>query len=383
MNIKKKILVVAPDFIYPANHGGRVDILNRILALVKLGYTVDLLYTSYIKADEIDEEYLKQRGIRAVIWSKRVKNIFSWFQLKSFQYGSRNKLSKVSLVNSYDFIILEADFVGSVLKNQRISSNRIFLRMHNDEVKYLNNQVYLVNNVAKKIFYKVESLLVRWQRSKIYNSVSEILCISFDEYIQFSRKYKNCCFLPSHIENQNMITVVDYCNRENIVLFVGNLVNPYNIDAIKWYLENVHKKISSEVSSYRLIIAGSTFSSDISWLEKLIDESITFIDSPLNLSEIYKKSAVFINPMRNGAGVKLKTLEAFANAIPVVSTVVGVEGIPACADKHFLLAQTDGDFVLSIVKLLQNRQFGFELLSNAQKFIDETYNESLLIKILD
>ncbi len=383
MNIKKKILIVAPDFIYPANHGGRVDILSRILVLIKLGHTVDLLYTSYIKADRLDEEYLRQQGVRSVIWSPRVKNIFSWFKLQSFQYVSRNNLSKVNLVDFYDFVILEADFVGAFLKNKRINFSKTFLRMHNDEVKYLNNQARLVDSVAKKIFYKIESFLVDLQRGIIYKGVNKILCISFDEYKIFSQIYPNCIFLPTHMENQYFVSKACYLKRDNIVLFVGNLVNPYNIDGIKWYLKNVHTLVSQQVSSYKLIIAGSVFNSDINWLKELIDANVIFIDSPPSLSSVYRKSAVFINPMRNGAGVKIKTLEAFANAIPVVSTEVGVEGIPAFPDTHFLLAQTEEDFAFSIVKLLQNRQFGFELLSNAQKIIDDTYNGSLLIKILE
>src|SRR5690242_3218534 len=38
----KKILIVASDFPYPPNHGARLDIWGRILALKQLGFAIDL-----------------------------------------------------------------------------------------------------------------------------------------------------------------------------------------------------------------------------------------------------------------------------------------------------------------------------------------------------
>ena len=48
-----RILVVCPDFVYPTNHGGRVDIWNRIKALNKLGVCVDIVCT--VKNQPLDE----------------------------------------------------------------------------------------------------------------------------------------------------------------------------------------------------------------------------------------------------------------------------------------------------------------------------------------
>ena len=50
---KTRILVVCPDFVYPPNHGGRVDIWNRIKALNKLGVCVDIVCT--VKNQPLDE----------------------------------------------------------------------------------------------------------------------------------------------------------------------------------------------------------------------------------------------------------------------------------------------------------------------------------------
>ena len=43
--IDKKVLLVASDFVYPPNHGDRVDIWNRILCLNKMGFKIDLVCT--------------------------------------------------------------------------------------------------------------------------------------------------------------------------------------------------------------------------------------------------------------------------------------------------------------------------------------------------
>ena len=48
----------------------------------------------------------------------------------------------------------------------------------------------------------------------------------------------------------------------------------------------------------------------------------------LELTAAYREARVAICPLRSGAGVKLKVVEAMHNCVPVVTTPVGVQGMP-------------------------------------------------------
>jgi glycosyltransferase involved in cell wall biosynthesis len=57
--------------------------------------------------------------------------------------------------------------------------------------------------------------------------------------------------------------------------------------------------------------------------------------------------------MRVGGGTRFKALEAMAAAKPIVSTSLGVEGIPVAHERELLLADTPAAFADSVLRLLQ------------------------------
>ena len=69
----KKVLLVTSDFVYPPNHGDRVDIWNRILCLKKMGFEIDLVCT--VKKQPLDE-YIKivKQYINKLFLVKRKNN---------------------------------------------------------------------------------------------------------------------------------------------------------------------------------------------------------------------------------------------------------------------------------------------------------------------
>ena len=51
-------------------------------------------------------------------------------------------------------------------------------------------------------------------------------------------------------------------------------------------------------------------------------------------------AGAYIIPLRVGGGTRIKAFEAMAMGLPVVSTGLGVEGLPITADEHYLQADT-------------------------------------------
>jgi glycosyltransferase involved in cell wall biosynthesis len=96
---------------------------------------------------------------------------------------------------------------------------------------------------------------------------------------------------------------------------------------------------------------------------------------PEDLTPFYRSSAVFVNPMQNGAGVKLKTIEAALRGLPVVSTKTGAEGIGLVKDVHYKCANTPSDFAAQVSDVLRNRKMAHEIVRNAQEFLLDQYDQ--------
>ena len=72
---------------------------------------------------------------------------------------------------------------------------------------------------------------------------------------------------------------------------------------------------------------------------------------PDAVAELARVRAAVV-PLLAGSGTRLKILEAWAAATPVVSTRVGAEGLPALDGENILLADTPADFGAALERLL-------------------------------
>ena len=80
---------------------------------------------------------------------------------------------------------------------------------------------------------------------------------------------------------------------------------------------------------------------------------------------------VYIIPLRIGGGTRIKAYEAMAMGKAVVSTTIGMEGLPVSHNKNVLLADTPESFAHSVLELLNNNSKRQELGSSARKFVEK------------
>lgn len=127
--------------------------------------------------------------------------------------------------------------------------------------------------------------------------------------------YKN---IPERIEK-------DFSKRKDI-LFVGGFSHTPNVDAVLWFGKNVFPKILEKCPDVVWHIVGSNAPDEV---KELIGEHVVlegFLTDE-ELGEFYRKSRMVVVPLRYGAGVKGKIVEAAYYQIPVVTTSIGGEGL--------------------------------------------------------
>ena len=124
------------------------------------------------------------------------------------------------------------------------------------------------------------------------------------------------------------------------LLFVGGFGHGPNADAVNWFLAEIMPRLIAEDARYTLMIAGSSPPQEIT---ELVGAGVQVLGPVTDgeLDELYARAGVAIAPLRFGAGVKGKVIEALAKGVPVVTTSVGVQGIPGA--ERFVLVGADPD----------------------------------------
>jgi len=121
------------------------------------------------------------------------------------------------------------------------------------------------------------------------------------------------------------------------LLFVAGFNHPPNIDAACWFVAEVLPLLEDAVGTVHLHIAGSNPNKAV---QELVSDNITVHGyvSDEALLDLYRTSHCAVVPLRFGAGVKGKVLEAIQYGVPLVTTSVGAEGIP---DAEAVMAVAD------------------------------------------
>jgi glycosyltransferase involved in cell wall biosynthesis len=136
------------------------------------------------------------------------------------------------------------------------------------------------------------------------------------------------------------------------IIFVGGFGHPPNEDAAVWFVNEVLPLIRADVPEAHLSIIGSNPTERV---RALNGEAIAWFANVTDaeLEAAYDRARVAVVPLRCGAGVKLKVVEALRTGVPLVTTPVGAQGLPGL----FQVVAVEDDaglFAAAVVGLLRD-----------------------------
>lgn len=134
------------------------------------------------------------------------------------------------------------------------------------------------------------------------------------------------------------------------ILFVAGFAHPPNEDGAVWFVSAVLPLVRQSVPEARLLIVGSNPTDRVRALAGGA-VSLHANVSDLALHGFYAAARVTVVPLRFGAGVKLKVVEALREGVPLVTTPVGAQG---CEDLDQVVAVRSeaNEFAEAVIRLL-------------------------------
>jgi len=136
------------------------------------------------------------------------------------------------------------------------------------------------------------------------------------------------------------------------VMFVAGFAHSPNVDAAKWFTREVWPVVRSAHPAARLMLVGSQPTAEVLALHAG-DVEVTGSVSDAELEELYRTARVAVVPLRFGAGVKGKTVEAMRWGLPAVTTPVGAQGLPHAEEVLSITARAD-EFAAAVLELLRD-----------------------------
>ena len=290
------------------------------------------------------------------------------------------------------------------LKENGDEINYIYLNRPHIASKYID---YIKNNTSSRLIYYGHDLhfLRKRREYELTGDLKEKRDSDYWKSVEFSMLYKAAVsYYPSNVEVEAIhkidpeiplkaITAYvyeeflenipeDFAKREGL-LFVGGFAHPPNADAVLWFAKEVFPYIRERIPGIRFYVVGSKVTEEIQALHS--EENGIIIKGFVTeeeLASLYASCRIVVAPLRYGAGVKGKIVEAIYNGAPIVTTSVGAEGIPG-VETVLEVADDPDDFAVKTAELYADKDRLLAMCRRTQTYIREHFSVDAAWKVIE
>ncbi|MCZ4064446.1 glycosyltransferase [Oxalobacter aliiformigenes] len=352
---RPKIILVIDDF-YPQydKHAGGRTIYQFIKAFLKMNMNVKFCP---LMAEDKEEPYyseLTQMGVE-IVESTIIKK---WIDNNPVEYIflSRPQVAMQFMTKSLVNRGIKVFYYGHDLHHLRMSRE--------SHVKG--------TNVQKEIdrMYRIEKTAINSCSMSFYPSIRE------KEYVEknIGPRVK---VVPPYIYDESQVFEHEKFEISSDLIFVGSSHGP-NKDGLLWFLREIFPIVLKKIPDIKLNVVGSEIDAEVnSYKSNNVVIKGGLSDS--ELSSLYSKVRVSIAPLRYGAGIKGKVIDAVFHGLPVVTTSIGAEGIPPC--DFISVSDNSVGFAELLIELYSSAE-KWEYSRLSQKaFIAENYSMEKVVDV--
>ncbi|MBU3005742.1 TIGR03087 family PEP-CTERM/XrtA system glycosyltransferase [Paraglaciecola arctica] len=385
-----KILILSHRVPFPPNKGEKIRTFHQIQHLSELGHQIHL-FSPFEDPAELAYfaalgEYLCQSVTATPLKNKAIRLLTGLIKGQSMSVANfydkslQQKFDQFLSDKSVDAIICSASsmaeyvFKSAVLNTLDAKPLLIMDFMDVDSDKW--GQYQQSSRFPMSWVYAREQKLLAHYERQIVKEFDACYLIAQAEVTLFNQKVIKSDKI--HVMGNGLDTSTFYPpkvkqpNPDPVFLFTGVMDYKPNEDAVIWFVNSCWPSIIGEHPNARFIIAGMNPSADIKQLAQ--DKGIEVTGFVEDILPYYHQADIFVAPFRLARGVQNKVLQAFACALPVISTPMGAEGILCQTGKDILIATTPEEFVTQANQLVAQPELAQSIGQSALQLIQSHYS---------
>ena len=211
----------------------------------------------------------------------------------------------------------------------------------------------------------------RWLLSDVAGRLDGVIVASqleADAYLTFAPRP-----LPVVIENAvGGLPARTWTPHEgDSLVFTGSITYQPNYDAVRFIRQQVLPLLAGRNIAMNAVVTGALPAGGPP--PELSSPRIHFTGRLPDLEETLLNAQIFVCPLFDGTGTRVKLLEAMAYGLPIISTRKGAEGLVVRDEHHLIFADTPAEFARAIVKLRNHPRLCRVLGRNARSLVADRY----------
>jgi len=354
---QKRILVI--DGMVPEHdkHAGAVTIRKYLELLVEMGFKVIFLPHDDCQKQPYTEQ-LQQLGIEVV-------------------YGDVPFVAWIKRFGPYlDYVWMARPDVSTNYINHVIEHSKAIVIYYTHDLHYLRElRRYELEGSPERL---LESNRLKAIEHRLFHAADIILTPSNAEnrIICDLVPGKRVLTIPAYFydtdEGSNG-SATPFHDRQGL-LFLGGFAHAPNVDAVKWFVQEIWPMVRSKLPQAIFYIAGSNVPEEVYQLES---DGVVILGHVADLEPLFARCRVFVAPLRYGAGVKGKIVTSLRYGLPVVTTPIGNEGMDLKNGHEILLADDAVSFARNVTTLYLDENLWYGLVQGGKACLGQHFSKCL------
>lgn len=388
MSQRLSMLFLSTRFLFPSDSGGKIrtrDVLRGLkggrfkITLVSPQPTDATAYASEL--EQVCDRFVgwpdPSWGYRHSIWRLMALLSTKPVSVATDRSAAGTRLVADELGGGHDLVVIDFPHAAILLPG-RVSIPTIVFT-HNVESEIYQRQAEVTGTLFKFLLRDQYRKMLRYERT-VLGLCDEVIVVSKRDQEFFVTEFG----LDHVSEIPTGVDLDEFAYRPpgeaysgqgpEALVFVGSMDWRGNIDAITYFMDDVWPLIAARRKDLEFLIVGRNPPPDLARRarDRHLPWTITgFVD---DVRHYVYRSLVYVIPLRVGSGSRIKAYQAMALGCPVVSTTIGIEGLPLVPDEHYLLADSPSDFAEAILRLVDNPGMRQTLSERAYRFIADRFS---------
>lgn len=292
----------------------------------------------------------------------------------------RDKLQQIMREASID--VVHFDTISLATYRNDVGAIPKILNHHNIESHLLKRRTQFEANPLKRLYYALEGeKLERYEKAT---------CAEFDTN-----------FTVSELDKQRLLGLVpgtrgdviangvdvEYFKPDEKPTTAGNLLMASgmnwfpNRDAVLYMCTEIWPLLCARMPGLSWTVVGASPPQEVIELSN-VDQRVCVTGFVDDVRPYLNQAEIYLCPMRDGGGTRVKILDALAMGKAIVSTSMGCEGIDVTPEKNVLIADSPQEFVRQIERLHNDPLLRHTLGQEARKFVVDHYSWPVIGKTL-
>ena len=397
------VYVLAPQFPWPPMDGGRIGICYRIRELARLGYRVHLFATAKVDEPVAERTPLHDWCASVTVVRRRAgaAALRAWLSLRPYQVTSRDvpelraALRAMHEQDPADLVQCEHSSMGVFRDIEVRGSVRWVLTFHNLEYRGAWNRARSAwMDPLRALLYAVEALrLWRYETALVRSSRFDAwLFVSAREKEAMQRQARDTraifATVPSGTDIPSPPRVPRRPSAE--LLFLGSLWYDPNVAGLAWFLRSAWPLVRAAEPAAQLSVVGRGATSHldvggVSRVRRLVKDApgVTLVGEVPEIDSWLSSAAAVIVPVKHGAGIKIKVLEALARGAVCVCTPQALLGLELPDEPVALVADQPGQFAAHCLAALRGEPTAQATAQRGRQWVARQYSWQSVGRRLD